>query len=363
MTRVHNYYAGPAALPLEALEKAQSEFIDYQGCGMSVMELSHRSKTYDAIHNAAIDLVRENYQVPENYQILLLQGGASTQFAMVPYNLLAEGKVADYIVTGAWSQKAVKEAKTLGEVHIAADTSEDGKFFRVPKQDELELTPGAAYVHMTSNNTIFGTQFHELPDTGDVPLVIDMSSDILFSPVDWSKNIGVIYAGAQKNLGPSGVTLVIIRDDLLEASRDDGLTMLKYKTHAPKNSMFNTCPTFAIYMLKLAMEWVKDNGAAAGMRERNEKKTKALYGLLESKPEFFKLGVEKESRSWMNVTFNLPTPELEAELVALGEEKGFIGLKGHRSVKGIRVSMYNATSPESIEAFCGFLKEFAEAKA
>jgi phosphoserine aminotransferase len=363
MSRIHNYYAGPAAIPLEALEKAQAQFTDYEGCGMSVMELSHRSKTYDDIHNNAIALVREVYQVPENYQILLLQGGASTQFAMVPYNLLGEGQTADYIVTGAWSKKAVKEAKTLGSVNIAADTSEDGKFFRVPAQADLKLTPGARYVHMTSNNTIFGTQFHSLPDTGDVPLVIDMSSDILYSPMDWSKNIGIIYAGAQKNLGPSGVTLVIIRDDLLESCRDDGLTMLKYKTHSEKNSMFNTCPTFAIYMLGLCMQWVKDNGAAAGMRERNQKKVQELYGTLEGNPSFFTLRVEKDSRSWMNVTFNLPTPELEAEFVKVAEEKGFVGVKGHRSVKGIRVSMYNATSPESIEAFTGFLKEFAAANA
>lgn len=361
MKRVHNFYAGPAALPLEVLQKAQSELLDFDNSGMSLMELSHRSKTYDAVHQEAKSLIREMLGVPDNYTLLFLQGGASSQFSMVPYNLLGEGQSADYIVTGAWSQKALKEAKKLGKANVACTTEADKKFSRIPTQSELNLDPNARYVHITTNNTIFCTQWSDMPDTGDVPIVADMSSDILHKPINWSKNIGIIYAGAQKNLGPSGVTLVIIRNDLLATCRTEGMTMMMYKTHADKDSLFNTGPTFAIYILKLSMEWVKANGGAEGMERRNAEKAKMIYEMIDSNPDFFKSSVEKESRSWMNIFFNLPTPELEAKMIKEAEAADFIGIKSHRSLPGIRVSAYNATSPESISAFVKFALEFAKA--
>ncbi len=356
--RIWNFNAGPATLPLPVLEKAKADLPDFAGTGMAVMELSHRSKEYDAVHNEAKQLLIELYDIPANYKVLFLQGGASTQFCMVPYNLLKSGQMAEYIITGSWSKKALKEAKILGAPKVAA-TSEDTNFNRIPKQNELQLDENAVYCHITTNNTIAGTQFQTYPETGTVPLVADMSSDILSRKIDFSK-FGLLYAGAQKNLGPSGVTAVIIRDDLLEASRDDIPTMLQYKIHADKNSLYNTPPTFGIYLLKLVLEWVKSIGGLAGIEQRNQEKGDLLYNMVDSNTDFFKGAAEKDSRSLMNVTIRFPNEELEAKMIAEAQAAGFGGLKGHRSVGGIRVSMYNALEPEGIRQLTDFMKQFAQ---
>lgn len=356
--RIWNFNPGPATLPLSVLEKAKEEIPDYQNTGMAVMELSHRSKEYAAIHADAKSLMIELFQIPENYKVLFLQGGASLQFAMAPMNLLTQGKAADYIVTGSWSKKALKEAKIAGTVNVAG-SSEDTNFNRIPKQGDLKLDPNAVYCHITSNNTISGTQYQTFPDTGNVPIVADMSSDILSRKINFGK-FGMIYAGAQKNLGPSGVTVVIIRDDLVEASRDDIPTLLQYKTHVDKDSLFNTPPTYSIYLVKLVLEWVKSLGGLDAVEKRNREKADLLYGTIDDNPDFFKGATEKESRSWMNATFRLPSEELEAKFIAEGLAAGFGGLKGHRSVGGIRVSMYNAMEPEGIRELTEFMKDFAQ---
>lgn len=358
MSRVHNYYAGPAALPVEVLEKAREELLEWRGTGMSVMEISHRSKEYDAVHNSAINTFKELLGMGDDWTVLLLQGGASSQFFMVPMNLLSGGGKADYVNTGAWSKKAIKEAKRFGDIHIAADTESDGVFQRVPKADELDIRDEAVYVHMTSNNTIFGTQFHEFPDTGGAPIVGDMSSDILSHEFDVSK-FGVIYAGAQKNLGPSGVTVVAVRKDMLDKASKDLPTMLTWHTHADKNSLFNTPPCFGIYILDLVLGWVKEKGGVAAMDKMNAEKGELIYGAIEGSGGFYNCPVEKESRSNMNVVFRLPSEDLEAKFVSEGKEAGFLGLKGHRSVGGIRVSMYNANGVESVKDVVAFMKDFA----
>jgi phosphoserine aminotransferase len=354
MARVHNYNAGPAALPLEVLEQAQKEFLDFQNTGMSVMELSHRSKEYDAVHNEAIALVKEHLQLPENYHVILIQGGASFQFDMIPMNLIGGDKSADYINTGTWSTKAFKEAKIVGKARLAA-SSEDDNFTMIPKT--FDFDPNAQYVHLTSNNTIKGTQYFDFPDTGGVPLVADMSSDILWRFFD-VKPFGIIYAGAQKNLGPSGVTLVIIRDDVLKKCNPDLPAMLKYSTQIDKNSLYNTAPTFGIYMLRNVLKWIKEKGGLSWMEQQNRKKAEMLYGLIDGSGGYYKNPITVEDRSVMNVVFRLPSEELEAKFVADGKEAGFIGLKGHRSVGGCRVSMYNANGLDSITDLIGFMKEF-----
>ncbi|MCA9593585.1 MAG: 3-phosphoserine/phosphohydroxythreonine transaminase [Myxococcales bacterium] len=357
MARVKNFNAGPATLPLAALERAHRELLDIDGTGMSIMEHSHRGKTYDAVHAEALSLVRELLAVPEDYHVLLLQGGASQQFAMVPMNLLPEGKSADYVVTGSWSKKAVKEAKAVGQVNIAASTEKDGKFVRIPKQSELSLSDDAAYVHITTNNTIAGTQWHELPDTGKVPLVADMSSDIMWKPTDVSK-FGLIYAGAQKNLGPSGVTLVIAKKDLVAGANEKLPAIFQYRTHADANSLYNTPPTFGIYILRNVLAVVKQAGGLSAMEKHNREKAKVLYDAIDARADFYRCPVEKDSRSVMNVVFNLPTPELEAEFIAEAQKQGMVGLKGHRSVGGVRASIYNAADKAWLEALAGFMKTF-----
>ena len=357
MARVINFNAGPAALPLGALERAQKELLDISGSGMSVIEHSHRGKVYEAIHDEAIALVRELLAVPENYDILFLQGGASQQFAVVPMNLLPPGKSADYIQTGGWSQKAYKEAKVLGTVRIAGNTEKDKKFTRIPKQSELELDPNAAYVHMTSNNTLFGTQWHEFPDTGAVPLVVDMSSDIAWRPIDVSK-FGLIYAGAQKNLGPSGLVLVIVRKDLVENGRKDIPVIFQYRTHAETNSLYNTPPTFSVYMLRNVLAEVKANGGLSVVEKLNREKASLLYAAIDSRPDVFTNPVEKESRSTMNVVFTLKTPELETEFLAEAKRLKMEGLKGHRLVGGMRASIYNAVPLEAVAALAQLIKTF-----
>ncbi|MEZ4224925.1 MAG: 3-phosphoserine/phosphohydroxythreonine transaminase [Polyangiaceae bacterium] len=357
MARAINFNAGPAALPLAALERAQRELLDIDGTGMSIMEHSHRGKTYEAVHNEALALLRELYQVPDDYDILFMQGGASAQFALVPMNLLHANKTADYILTGAWSKKAFKEAKVLGAAQNAGSTEVDGKFSRIPKASELKLDANAAYAHITSNNTIFGTQWHAYPEVGAVPLVADMSSDILWRPVDVSK-FGLIYAGAQKNLGPSGVTVVIVRKTLVAEGRSDIPAIFQYRTHAEANSLYNTPPTFGVYLLRNVLAHVKAAGGLATMEKHNRDKAGALYAAIDERPDFYRCPVERESRSMMNVVFTLPTPELEAKFIAEAQGKGMVGLKGHRSVGGVRVSIYNAAPREWIDTLTSFMKSF-----
>jgi phosphoserine aminotransferase len=352
-----NFNAGPAALPLEALERAQRELPDFAGTGMSIIEHSHRGKAYEAVHNEAASLLRELYAVPDTHQILFLQGGASQQFAMVPMNLLPPGKSADYVVNGAWSKKAFQEAKTVGTVRLAAKMDAEAKPARVPKASELELDPNAAYLHITTNETIGGNQFHEFPESGKVPLVADMSSDILWRPIDVSR-FALIYAGAQKNIGPSGVAVVIIRKDLVEGGRTDIPKIFRYSTHAAENSLYNTPPTFSVYLIRNVLDVVKRDGGLKGMEERNRAKAKALYDAIDARPDFYSCPVERDARSTMNVVFNLPTPELEAEFVSATQKAGMVGLKGHRSVGGIRASIYNAVPIEWVRALAQFMGEF-----
>jgi phosphoserine aminotransferase len=353
--RVYNFSAGPAVLPESVLEEAQRHLVSLPGVGMSVLEISHRSKAFDTIIQSAEADFRTLAGIPANYRILFLQGGASLQFSMVPMNLLTTGSIADYIVTGDWAKKALKEAKKVGTTNVAAST-EDGNFRRIPIQSELKLTPGAAYVHMTSNNTIHGTEWHTLPDVAGVPLVCDASSDIFSGPIAIEK-FGLIYAGAQKNLGPSGVTAVIVRDDLLQRSADALPTMLNYKTQAENNSMYNTPPVFGIYILGLVLKWLIAQGGLAAIEKSNVRKAELLYAELD-RTTFWTPHADKGSRSRMNVTFRLPNEELEKAFVKESTAAGFDGLKGHRSVGGMRASIYNAFPEQGIKDLVAFMREF-----
>lgn len=352
--RIYNFSAGPAVLLEEVLLEAQKDFYSYKGQGLSVMEMSHRSKTYDNIIKEAKADLRKLLDIGDNYSVLFLQGGATLQFSMVPLNIMQSK--ADYIVTGSWSKKAVKEAKRVGTVNIAAST-ESENFIRIPKQEELKLDPEASYVHFTSNNTIFGTQFHNEPEVGNVPLVCDTSSDMLHKKIDINK-YALIYAGAQKNMGPSGSTLVIVRKDLLERSSDDLHTYLNYKIHAEKESLYNTPPTFSVYIMGLVFKWLLNMGGLDKMYERNLAKANVLYDYMDSTDGFYKGTAAKEDRSLMNVTFRLPNEDLEKKLIAEATEKGFIGLKGHRSVGGLRASIYNAFPSKGVDDLVEFMKDF-----
>ena len=353
--RVYNFSAGPATLPLAVLEEAQRDLVALPGVGMSVMEISHRSKPFDEIIQGAEADFRALANIPANYKVLFLQGGASLQFSMVPMNLLAAGQTADYIITGDWAKKAMKEAKRVGQTHVVA-TTEDGPFKRIPKQSELTFTPNSAYVHMTSNNTIFGTQWHHVPDVHGAPLVCDASSDIFSKPVDVSK-FGLIYAGAQKNLGPSGVTVVVIREDLLTRSTDALPAMLNYKTMAENGSMYNTPPTFGIYILRLVLKWLIGLGGLSAVAAINERKAKMLYDEID-RTDFWKPHADTDSRSLMNVTFRLPSEDLEKLFVKESTAAGFDGLKGHRSVGGLRASIYNAFPEQGIKDLVHFMQQF-----
>lgn len=355
MNRIFNFSAGPAVLPMPVLEEAQRDLIALPGVGMSILEISHRSKPFDEIIQGAEADIRALANISDDYAVLFLQGGASLQFSMVPMNLLTPGATADYIVTGVWSQKAVKEAKRVGTVNIAATTEAD-KFTHVPAPGDVKLTPGAAYVHVTSNNTIYGTQWRTLPDAGGAPLVNDASSDIFSQPIDVSKH-GLIYAGAQKNLGPSGVTLVIIRKDLLERSQASLPTMLSYKTHAENQSLFNTPPVFGIYVLRLVLKWLRANGGLEAMAVQNERKANLLYAEID-RSGFYRGHARPDSRSRMNVTFRLPSEELEKQFAKESTAAGLDGLKGHRSVGGLRASIYNAFPEEGVQALVDFMREF-----
>jgi phosphoserine aminotransferase len=357
--RVHNFSAGPAALPLEVLEKAQAELTSFRGCGASIMELSHRGKEYIDVDAQATARLKKLLGIGDEFEVMYLGGGASQQFMMAPLNLLTKEQTADYAVTGEWAKKAAKEAKRYGSVNIAF-TSEATNFNRVPQSaTELKLTKGAAYVHFTSNNTIFGTEFFSEPETNGVPLVCDASSDFLSRPVDMSK-YGLIYAGAQKNLGPSGVTIVLLRKDFLAASKATDIpTILDYKTHL--GTMFNTPPVFPVYMVGLVLEWLEAKGGVAAMEKINIEKANLLYGEID-KDGFYRGTAEKTSRSRMNVTFRLPTEELENEFAKSSEKAGLIGLKGHRSVGGMRASIYNAVGMDSVQALVQFMQEFRRTK-
>ena len=359
MARVINFYAGPAGLPLPALERAQKELLDFNNAGMSVMEISHRAKEYDAVHNEAIALTKELMGIPDNFKILLIQGGGNLQFGMLPMNLLHGGRVADYIDTGNWAKKAYKEAKIVaGDAAKLAATMEAEQYTRLPRQDELKLTANAAYVHFCSNNTIEGTQWMEFPKTGNVPLAGDMSSDIMWRPFD-VKPFGIIYAGAQKNLGPSGVTVVIIRDDFLAACRQDLTSYLRYFIHADKNSLYNTPPCFGIYILRNVLDYNKSIGGLAAIEKNNREKGRLLYGCIDKNSGFYRSTVKvKEQRSFMNATFRLPNEELDAKFVAEAKKSGMVGLKGYRTVGGIRVSMYNAVTVDNIKTLVSFMEEF-----
>lgn len=361
MSRVYNFSAGPSMLPEAVLKKAADEMLDYQGSGQSVMEMSHRSKVYDGIIKEAEALLREVMNIPDNYKVLFLQGGASSQFAMVPLNLLNKSKKADYVITGQWAKKAFKEAQKYGDVKAVA-SSEDKTFSYIPKLDKSTFTPDADYFYICVNNTIYGTLFHELPDTGNVPLIGDISSCVLSEPIDVSK-FGILLAGAQKNMGPAGVTVVIIREDLIGNAMDITPTMFNYKTHADNDSMFNTPPCYTIYMVKLVLEWIKNEiGGLDKMKELNEKKAKLLYDFLDNS-KLFKGTVVPEDRSLMNVPFVTGDADLDAKFVKESTEAGFVNLKGHRSVGGMRASIYNAMPYEGVEKLVEFMKKFEEENA
>ena len=360
--RVINFNAGPAGLPLPALERARDEFLDFQGSGMSILEHSHRGKEYEAVHDEAISLLTRLLGIPDTHQVLFLQGGASLQFAMVPMNFLPRDGSADYILTGTWSEKALDEAKLVGTPRVAATTiNPDKRYTRIPRQAELQLDPKAAYVHITSNNTIFGTQWHAWPQVGEVPLVADMSSDFLWRPTDVSR-FAFIYAGAQKNIGPSGVTVVILRKDFMAKGRKDLPKILKYSTFAENNSLYNTPPTFSIYLMRNVLAWIEKQGGLTAMEKRNTAKAELLYGALDRLSAFYRAPVEKAARSTMNVVFRLPTEALEDEFVGAAKKERMVGLKGHRSAGGIRASTYNAVSLEDVQTLVAFMEEFAKKK-
>lgn len=353
--RIFNFSPGPATLPVEVLQQAAKDVINFEESGIGICEISHRSKEFMQVASEAESLLRELLEIPDNYKVLFLQGGASSQFFMVPMNLLGNGKKATYLNTGTWSKKSIKEAKLFGEIDVAY-SSEESKFNRVPRDDEYTVADDSEYLYFVSNNTIFGTQFANMPHCKKM-LVSDMSSDILSRKIDVSK-FGIIFAGAQKNMGPSGVTTVIIRQDLLDRAPESTPTMLKYKTHAEKDSMFNTPPTFAIYIVGRVLQWLKGLGGIEAIEKINTEKASRIYEVIDS-TEYYRGHAEEESRSNMNVAFNLPSPELEAKFIAEAAAVGLNGLKGHRSIGGCRASIYNAFPEEGITKLAEFMHDFA----
>ena len=357
--RVFNFNPGPAALPLVVLERVKMEMLDFQGTGMSILEISHRSKAFESVLDSAIQRVRRLLGLDDNYHVLFMQGGASLQFTMVPMNLAIAGRPVDYVNTGSWATRAIKEARTLGKDVRVVATSEDKEFTFIP--EEVPLNPDAAYLHITSNNTIRGTQWRSFPDTGAVPLISDMSSDIFSRRFD-PRPFGLIYAGAQKNIGPAGVTLVIIRKDMLERVPKELPTMLKYTTYSENKSLYNTPPCFSIYVCELVLEWIEETIGGLDLMEKiNDEKAKLLYDFIDSQ-DFYRGTARPDSRSRMNVTFLLPKAELEKEFLAGAVEAGLVGLKGHRSVGGLRASIYNAATLEAVKALVDYMKSFAAAK-
>lgn len=359
--QVYNFNPGPAVLPKDVLRQVQAELLDYKGTGISILESSHRAAEYEEINSAAMKLFRELMGLGDNYKVLFMGGGASLQFDMLPMNLHPKGGTAAYIETGSWAEKAVKEAKKVGNgtVHVAASMKAE-KFSRIPKQNELNIPSDAAYLHYTTNNTIYGCQWQYIPEAGKVPLVSDMSSDIFSREMDFKK-FSLIYAGAQKNLGPSGVTIVIIRDDMLAKCADGLPTMLSYKTHADKDSLYNTPPVFAVYVVRLVLEWIKNQGGLKAVEKVNFAKKERIYQAMDLHPDFYRGTVKPDSRSWMNLTLRLPSEDLEKKFLSEAKAAGFIGLKGHRDVGGIRVSLYNALPLEGAEKLADFMMAFKKA--
>ena len=357
--RVFNFNPGPSTLPLDVLKIVQSEMLDYKGSGMSIMESSHRAAEYDEINNQCMALAKELMGLDDSYKVLFLTGGASSQFAMIPMNLLPAGKVGAYVDTGTWSSKAIKECNIVGKAAVAASSKEAGYKF-IPKQADIKIPGDAAYLHITTNNTIKGTQYHYVPDTGGLPLIADMSSDICSRRFEFSK-FDMIYAGAQKNLGPAGVTLVIMKESLLNTCKDGNPTMLDYRTQAKDNSLYNTPPCFGVYIMKLVFEWIKKQGGLAAVEKVNQQKKDAVYNTIDKYPDYYKGTADEDSRSWMNLTFRLPSEDLEKKFISEAKAKGMIGLKGHRSVGGIRVSLYNAMTLEGAQAVAKFMEDFKKA--
>ncbi len=358
MKRVFNFYAGPSTLPVSVLEKIRDEIVEYRGLGLSIIETSHRSSEYEEIHNRAIADLREIFGIPDGYEVLFLGGGATLQFSMVPLNFLDNSSSCDLVMSGAWAKKAMSDAKKVGKVNILFDGSEQ-KFSTLPNPAEIKPSAGSRYVHITSNETIEGLQWQHYPDTGDVPLIADMSSDILSRPVDVSK-FAMIYAGAQKNIGPAGLTLVIIRKDLLERCNPDLTAYLSYKTHAKGNSLYNTPPVFSIYAAGLVLQWIKEQGGLSAITERNRTKASLIYEVIDSSDGFYRCPVERVYRSMMNVVFRLKTEALEEQFLKSAESKGMLGLPGHRSVGGCRASLYNALPVKGAEALAQLMKDFAK---
>lgn len=355
---IHNFYAGPANLPDEVLEQAHEEFFNFRDTGISVLEISHRSDPWEATVDECVDRVRDLLDLPDNYEVLFLQGGATTQFSMVPMNLAGDGRPVQLVHTGRWSEKKRTELDILNvPVDVVASSEETG-YDRIPDWERSDLDEGAAYFHICSNETIGGIQWQDYPDTGDVPLVADMSSDIMSRPIDVG-DFGLIYAGAQKNVGPAGATIVIVREDLIERTPDGVPTMLRYDTHVKKNSMHNTPPVFTIYMINFVMKWLQDKGGLEAMADRNETKANLLYDVIDSS-DFYRGVARPDSRSTMNVTFRLPEESLEERLAEEAAAEGFIGLSGHRSVGGCRASIYNSISPSEVRDLTEFMVDFEE---
>lgn len=354
--RVFNFNPGPSTLPLDVLKIVQEEFLDYRGTGMSIIESSHRSPEFDEVNNQAMALAKEVLGLGDNFKILFMTGGASTQFALIPLNFLSEGQVGAYVDTGSWSSKAIKEAEIIGLAHLAASSKADNYTY-IPQMADIKYPDNTAYLHITSNNTIKGTQYHQFPDTGSVPLICDMSSDIASRRLDMNK-FSLIYAGAQKNLGPAGVTLVAIREDLLAKCNEGLPTMFSYKTYAEKNSLYNTPPAFGIYIMKLVFEWIKNQGGLAAIEKINQAKKDAIYSLIDKYPDYYRGTVKADSRSWMNITLRLPNEDLEKKFIGDSKKAGFVGLKGHRSVGGVRASLYNAMPLEGATKLAEFMEAF-----
>jgi phosphoserine aminotransferase len=351
-----NFNPGPAALPLEVLKIVQDELLDYQSTGISILESSHRAKEFEAINDQAIALIHELFGLGTDYHVLFMGGGASTQFALVPLNFIPDGQIAAYVDTGSFAFNAIKECQIVARAHVAF-SSRDQKYRRMPRMNEIAYPENAAYLHICSNNTIEGTQYQEFPETGNVPLVADMSSDIASRQLDFKK-FSLIYAGAQKNLGPAGVTLVLIRNDFLARAKKGLPTMFSYQTFVDHKSLYNTPPVFAVYIMKLVLEWIKKQGGLAGVEKVNRAKKDLLYGAIDAAPDFYKSAVDKDSRSWMNVTMRMANEELENKFIADANKEGLLGIKGHRSVGGIRFSIYNAVSLEDIQKTVDFIDRF-----
>ena len=354
--RIYNFNPGPAMQPLEVLQEAQKEFLNFAGSGMSIIEISHRSKQYEQVHNQAKADIKELMGLGDDYEVLFCQGGASMQFTMIPQNFATDGKIGNYVLSGSFATKAYEEAKLLGVGHVAA-SSKENNFKNVPTQDEIKLSDNAAYLHVCYNNTIYGTEYHYIPETGDVPLIADMSSDMLSRPLDFSK-FSLIYAGAQKNLGPAGVVVVVARKSFIENSPQSVSTMLRYDTYLKKNSLYNTPPAFGIYMVGKVVAWIKKMGGLEAMAKRNAAKAKLVYDAIDNSDGFYKGHADKDSRSFMNVTFRLPSVELENKFAQEALQHGLGGVKGHRSVGGMRTSIYNAMPMEGCQALVDFMEKF-----